>query len=121
MSCERERGAGKLKALLWLLILAAFGYWAYKAVPAYVSNYELEDYMKTEARFAAVNRTPPEEVRNKVLRKVQELGIPAQWDDIRVQSGPDTVTITVDYRVLIDLVVYKYEIHFQPKADNRSV
>ncbi len=122
MSRDPQRGASKLKTTISLLILAALVYVGFKIVPAYVNNFELEDAMKTEARFAAVNRKTPEDVRNAIYKKIQELGIPARPEDIRVvPTSGYGIRITVKYTVVVDLPGYTLRLNFQPTADNMSI
>ena len=122
MSRNPERGEGRLKTIIFLLILAGVIYLAYRVVPCYVNNFELEDAMKTEARFAAINRKSPDEVRENVYKKIQQLKIPADRNDIRIeQLGSGGVRITVIYTVVIDLPGYQLKLDFAPTADNMSI
>jgi hypothetical protein len=118
---KRERGVGFLKTLVVLLILAAAVYIAIKVVPAFVNNFQLEDAMKTEARFAAVGRKPAEEVRDAIYRKVRELGIPARRDDIQVVSSGVGLRIGLRYTVVVDLPGYQWKLEFNPSADSSSL
>jgi hypothetical protein len=122
MSRNREYGAGRTKTILSLLILAAMVYVAVKVIPPYVNNFELQDAMKTEARFAAVNRKSSEEVREDVYKKIKELGIPAKAENIRVEGLPNSgMRITVTYKVVVDLPGYGLVLNFEPTADNTSI
>ncbi len=121
MSRGRESGRGLLKAVLWLLLLAVFVYACFQIIPHYVNNYELEDFMKSEARFAAVNRRTAEEIQKNVWEKIQELEIPATRESIKVSATPNNVTITVTYTVVVDLLGYQLTLNFQPTANNRSI
>ena len=118
---ERERGAGRLKAIIWLLIFLALVYLGIKIVPAYFNNYQLEDTIRVEARFATVQRKAEEDIRNDIYRKIQDLDIPARREDIRVQSTDRGVRISVDYTVEVDLLGYKLRLQFNPSADNRAL
>ncbi len=51
-----ERGEGKIKAIVYTLILILGVYVAIKVVPIYVAEYQLKDKMAEQARFAVVNR-----------------------------------------------------------------
>ena len=122
MRRNAQRGEGKLKTIIVLAILASVIYIAFRVVPVYVNNFELEDAMKTEARFAVVQRKSPDEVRESVFRKIQELKIPARREDIRIeQLGNSGLRITVTYTVVIDLPGYQWKLNFSPSADNMSV
>ncbi len=118
----RERGAARLKAVIWLLILGAAVYVAFKVVPVYVDNYQLQDKLQTEARFATVNRRTDEELRNAIYREIQDRDIPARPEDIQVlENSGRVVRLSVDYTVTVDLKVTQLHLHFNPTAENRSV
>jgi hypothetical protein len=106
---------------MMLLVLGTMAFAAFKIVPAYFANYQLQDSMVTEARFAMVNRKAAGDVQDDVWKKVQELGIPAKKDDIVVMSDPGNVQISVNYSVPVDLVVYQYSLQFHPEADNKPI
>jgi len=86
-SRRSQRGAGKLKAIVFTVILILAIYMAFKIVPAYVSEYQLQDKMQELARFSVVNRYSAEQVRDNVYKAVQELDIPAKRDDIKVTAS----------------------------------
>ena len=104
-----------------VLVLFGFIYTAWKMIPPYFANYQLEDSMEEEARFAAVNRRTDEDVRNAVFRKVKEYGIPARLDDIKVENINGALVITVNYAVPIDLLGYSFQLPFHPQVDNRTI
>ncbi len=118
---ERERGGARLKAVVWLVVFVALVYLGVKIVPVYFSNYQLEDSIRVEARFATVQRRAEEDIRSDIYRKIQDLDIPARREDIRVQSTDRGVRISVDYTVEVDLLGYKLRLQFNPSADNRAL
>ena len=119
---ERERGTGRLKSVLVLAFLAALIYVAFKLVPPFINNYQLEDAMKQEARFAGVNRKDQDSIRNDVFKKIQELEIPARREDIRVEAiAPFSVRISLDYTVPVDLSIYQLRLQFHPTGDSSSL
>ena len=116
-----ERGEGKVKAILVTVIIAFLIYTAFKVVPPYVSEYELSDKMQETARFASVNRNSEDQIRDAIFKTIDDLQIPATKDDIKVTAAAGRVTITVDYKVPIDLVVYKFDLHFTPTTANKDI
>lgn len=121
MNRQRERGAARLKAIFWILVLVAAVYVCVKALPPYFANYQLQDRMITEARFATVNRRSDEELRDIIYREIQEQRIPARREDIRIENTRRGVNISVEYTVTVDLGVYELKLDFNPSADNRSI
>lgn len=118
---RRQRGEGRAKAIFWTLVLLLALFLAIKLIPAYVSDYQLHDKLVTEARFATVNRRSDEELRNIVFQEIQDLDIPAHREDIKIESSPRYVRISVDYIVPVDLWFYRTELHFNPSTENKSL
>ena len=116
-----ERGAGKLKAVIYLAILLFIIYSAVKIVPIYVSNYQLSDKMQEEARFAVVNRRTEEQIRDNIFKVVQELEIPVKRETIMVTASNSVVKISMEYTVPVDLLFYHMDLHFSPSSENKSV
>jgi hypothetical protein len=116
-----ERGGSKLNTVLTLLILGFLIFTGVKIVPAMFAKFQLQDAMETESRFAIVNHKGEEEIREDVWKKMQELGIPATREAIRVTVAQRDVTISVDYTVPVDLQVYKFNLEFHPHADNHTL
>jgi len=96
---------------------------AVKIVPAYFANYQLDDAMKTEARFAtsAYPKKTVEDVREDIFKKVQELEVPAKKEDIRVTSDGSLVSISLDYSVTFDLAVTQFTRQFHLHEDSRPI
>ena len=120
-SSRRERGEGKLKAIIYTVILLLGIYAAYKVVPPYVSNYQLSDKMQEQARYAVVNRYTEDQIRENIFKVVQDLDIPAKREDIKVFSTNQVVKISMEYTVPIDILFYHVDLHFTPSSENKSV
>ncbi len=116
-----ERGEGKLKAIIYTAIILFAIYSAVKIVPAYVSNYELQDKMQEQARFAIVNRYNEEQIREKIFKVVQELDVPVKREEIKIVSNSGVVKIAMDYAVPVDLLVYRFDLHFTPSSENKAL
>ncbi len=118
---NRQGGEGKLKNIILLVVVVGGIYAAVQIVPPYINNYELQDAMVTEARFATAQRIPPEDVREKVWAKIQELKIPARREDISVRLSGKDLAIEVRYSVPVELPGYKFDLKFNTRADSRRV
>ncbi len=110
-------GEGKLKAIIYTLILAAGVYVAVKIVPVYVANYQLKDKITEQARFSVVNRYPEEQVRDTIFKVIQDLDIPAKREDIKVVTTNHGLQISVAYSVPVDFGVYKTDLNFEPSSE----
>lgn len=120
---NRQLGESKIKPILVLLILAFGVYTAFKILPSYFAEYQLNDMMKSEALFAtsAYPRKTAADIHGDVWKKVQELGIPAKPEDIKVTGGEQAVSISVDYTVSVDLTVWQFTHDFHLHADSHSI
>lgn len=117
-----QRGGSKLNLIVTLLILGAIVYSAVKVVPAYFANYQFQDAIESEARFAIANKKAEDDIRDDVWRKAQDLSIPlSQKEDIKISVDRADVSITADYAVPVDLIVYKFNLEFHPHADNHTI
>jgi hypothetical protein len=118
-----EHGGSKMSLLITLVILGAMAFTAIKIVPVYVENYQFQDSIEAESRFALTGypKKGPDDVRADIFKKAQELDIPVKSEDIRVSMTNGSVEIATDYSVPIDLKVYQFTLQFHPHADNHSI
>jgi hypothetical protein len=120
-SNRTQRGQGRLKAIIYTVILVAAVYAAVKVVPAYVAEYQLNDKISEQARFAVVNHYTEDQIRDIIFKVIQDLDIPAHREDIKVQNTNHGVLITVNYSVPLDFKVYKTELNFSPSSEGRDI
>jgi hypothetical protein len=120
-SKRSQRGEGKLKAIIYTVVLLFAVYAAVKIVPVYVAEYELKDKMAEQARFAIVNRYSEDQVRDVIYKVIQDLDIPATREDIKVLSTNNGIMISVNYSVPVDFKVYKTELSFSPSSEGRDL
>ena len=116
-----QRGEGKLKAIAFTALIVVAIYVAYKLVPPYISEYQLQDKIQELARFGIVNRYSDEQVRENVFKVVQDLDLPVKREDIKVTVTQATCKISLDYTVPVDLLFYSTELHFSPSSENKSL
>jgi hypothetical protein len=123
----REHGAGKFAGFFILFIFGCAVYIGIKVVPAYVNNYEFQDAIETEARFAIANRKQVDDIVTDVYKKVRELDLPLDKKDIHVHyPAPEAgvasvVEIDVQYTVNVEFPGYTLQLSFHPHADNHSI
>jgi hypothetical protein len=116
-----EHGGSKLSAIIVFVILGCIGFAAFEIVPPLMSKYQLQDAVTTEARFAIANRKSEDDIRTDIMKKVEELSIPATDKDLVITTSPTMVTITVHYLVPIDLKVYQFTLDNNVTADSHSL
>lgn len=116
-----ERGFLTFSGVLLLLVVAAILFVAYKLLPPYISNYQLQDSIENIARTATYNRWSEADIRNEILSQAQDLGIFLEERQVAVQKSGNSVDIAVHYVIPVDLVVHQMELQFDPGAGNRNI
>src|SRR5271165_3838528 len=101
--CGGQRGGSKLKLIFTLAIMGSMVFAAVKVAPVYFANYQFQDAIDSESRFALTGypKRNAEDIRDDIMKKAQDLGIPARRDAIQVNLGNGTVDISLDYAVPI--------------------
>ena len=120
-SRRSQRGEGKLKAIIYTVILVTLVFLAVKLVPLYVAEYQLQDKMNEQAKFAVVNRYTEDQIRDILMKVIQDLDIPATRDDIKLTSTNHGVSISISYTVPVDFLVYKTDITFTPTSEGLDI
>jgi nitrogen fixation protein FixH len=118
-----ERGGSRLKTLMTLAILGSMAFAVVKIVPPYFANYQFQDAIETESRFALTGypKRNQDDIQNEVYKKAQDLGLPVQREDIHVDMTNTTCDISLDYSVPIDLKFYQFVVPFHDHADNHTI
>jgi len=116
-----ERGEGKLKAIVVTAILLLGVIAGVKVIPPYVAEYQLNDKIQEIARFGIVEHSTEDQIKDKVMKTIEDLEIPATKDNIKVTAGTQRVTISVDYTVPVDIFFYHVDLHFTPSSENKSL
>ena len=116
-----QRGGSGVKLSFLLVLLGSMIFAGVKVLPIYVNNYQMQDAIESEARFAIGNRLGAKDIRDNVWKKVNEIGIPADQESLKVTANQGAVQISLDYSVPVDLLVYKFTLDFHDHADNRSI
>lgn len=116
-----ERGAGRLKAIIWTLLLAFFIFTCVKVIPILLNEYELQDGMQNIARFASVNRQSPGDIQKAVLAEAQKDSVPLVAENIKVEAVNGNIRINAAYSVTVDLLVYRWTLNFHPAASNNAL
>jgi hypothetical protein len=120
---DRQRGGGKLGFFITVIVLGFLAFCTFKIAPSYFANYQLQDAMTTEARFATSTypKKTPEDIQEDVGKKIKELGVPAKKEDVKVTTDGSLVTITLDYAITFDLIVYQFTHQFHLYADSHPI
>jgi hypothetical protein len=120
---SKERGGSKMNTLITLAVLGSMVFAGFKIVPVYLANYELQDAIQSESKFALTGypKKSVDDIRDDVWQKAKDLGIEADKTAVQVEVTNGSVDIGLDYAVPVDLSVYQFTLQFHPHADNHTI
>ena len=116
-----QRGAGRLKAIIWLAIFASAIYVGILVIPILINEYQFQDAMTNIARFATANRQSADDIRANLVKEAKSEDIPIKPEDIHVEAQAGNVRISAPYSVTVDLHVYQWTLNFDPSASNNAL
>jgi hypothetical protein len=111
-----------IRSLFGIFIVVAAIYAGWKVVPVYITNYQFEEAIDDSARSGAADgRKTEEDIRMAVLQDAQDLKIPLQAEDIKVERNGSDLLISADYTVHVDLPGYPLDLSFHPASNRQSL
>ena len=118
---NRQQGFLTFTGVLMLVVVAVVIFAAFKLLPPYISNYQLQDSINNIARTATYSTGTEEQIRKDVLKAAHDSGVELDPGQVRVGRSRESVDIAVDYSVTVDMMVKPVTLHFTPSAGNRLI
>ena len=116
---------GSLKMIGGIFVMVAVIYLLAELAPPYFSNYQFEDAIKTEAQMDTYSTKSEDAIRDSVFKKAQELDVPVNREQIKVQRsgmiGSGSVSIEAPYTVHVNVPGYPLDLNFNPSTRNKGV
>lgn len=106
-----ERGEGRIGTLIALMLLGAAIFVGVKIIPVRINAYEFKDFMREECRYGA-SRTKDEEIVKRVFQKAQELRLPLDKKNLKLERTAGEMIMSARFEVPIDLKVTQYVFRF---------
>lgn len=117
----RQRGFITFTGIIMILVIAAVIFLAFKLLPPYISNYQLQDSINNIARSATYSTANEEVIRRDVLNAASDVNVELDPSQVAVSRTRQSVNINVDYEVTVDLMVMTHTMHFTPSAGNQLI
>ncbi len=111
---RNERGEGRLGVVVWLLIMAAGIFVAVRTIPTRMAVLELHDFADEQIQLAGTmgGRLKPNELLGTILDKADELEIPLEEKDLKLEVRSGDIRLSMRHKVVINLEVYEWEWDF---------
>lgn len=109
----------RLRVAAAILILAGLGFFAFQLTPIYIRNQQLQRYVSDLTQAADAATLSDDILRDRVLQKAAELGLPVQASNVLIKRSNAGVRVEARYFVRVDLPLYTVDLHFYPGAGSR--
>ena len=114
-----------LKLICGVCVMVLVAFLGIKIVPVYFSNYQFEDFIKSEALQSTYGTRSEEDIRDSVIKHAHEYDIDLTAKQVHVTrtgaNGNGSLTIEAQYTVSIDLPGYSTTVDFHPSSKNKGV
>ncbi len=110
-----------LRAIIGLVLVVGGTYSGYLLIPPYFNNYQLQDYIESEARLQTYSTKPEQEIRDGVLKQARNMNIPLAPEAVVVQRGSGDLQISCSYTVHVDLPGYPLDLKFAPASKSKLI
>jgi hypothetical protein len=111
----------KLKAAVWLVVIAAALYLGWKIVPPYFYSYQFNDEVRQLAMGESYTGHDETQIRAKVLMTARQYNIPLDPNNVKVMRNGAEVDITVDYVWHVDVPIHPFDISYHTDAKNTAM
>ena len=108
-----------LRALFGVALVVAGTYGGYLLIPPYFNNYQLQDYIESEARINTYTTKPEQDIKDGIAKQARNLEILLQPENITVQRGAGELQISCSYTVHVDLPGYPLDLKFTPGTKSK--
>lgn len=100
--------------LVLLLLLATISYFGFHIGEKFLGYYRFRDAMRQEARFAGRNSDLV--IRTRLRALADSIDLPDEAHNIRISRGEHSISISAEYREVIEGPVVMRGIRFSPRA-----
>lgn len=111
----------KLKILVIVLVVAGGIYVLWNILPPYFHNYEFQDTLDDIVRRATYANITEDDLKQAVINKAKGMDIILKEDQVAITKGYAGWTISVHYRVHVDMLVHPVDLDFQADSHNKAL
>ncbi len=116
---NKERGFLTFTGIIMILVLVAVVFAAFRLLPPYINNYQLQDSINNIARTSTYDRSTSLDIHRMVMESARDIGIALQPNQVFAEKVNPNVNIDIDYSITVDLLVKQLDLHFTPAAGNK--
>jgi hypothetical protein len=117
MTRWRENGGSNIGCIFSFALLLFVIFVGIKVVPTRIAVAEMQDFCEREADRASLPRVTNDAITEALFHKAKEEDLPIRKEDIKVTRDGVRVRILIQYHVMLDFVVYKYDWAVEHKVE----
>jgi hypothetical protein len=111
----------ELKSIFALLLLLLGGFVMYKVLPAYWGDFKLGRLLEEQSQIDTYNSSNDQDIATSIAGKAREFDVPLSPEQVKVERGSGTLTLTAEYTVHVDLPIYPLDLNFKTSTKNQNV
>ncbi|HWX53920.1 MAG TPA: hypothetical protein VN176_04940 [Verrucomicrobiae bacterium] len=111
----------RIRGLILLLVIAAAIFVAYRMIPPYFNNYQLQDDLDDAARAATYRVISDDDLKAQVIAKAEKEDIFIKADQVTLTRTSGALGISVHYKVTVDLLLRTVELNFTANSLNKRL
>jgi hypothetical protein len=111
-----DSGVASIRLAAGTAVLLIFAFTVWILAPAYVANWQLQQYLKQLAANPATISLPPDSLKIRILNRAAVLGLPVHSSDVQIKPSHRGVGIEIFYVVHVRVAGYSVDLHFRPEA-----
>jgi hypothetical protein len=112
----------KLRGLIFILVIVGGVYYGWNMIPPYFHNSQFQDDLDDIVRKATYTTISEDDLKAVVIRKAAEsMDVKLKEDQITVSRGANGLTISVKYRVHVDMIVHPVDLDFTANSHNKII
>jgi hypothetical protein len=108
MTDDPKKNAKRVMLVFWVMLALYYFYVSYDYIRTEMNNDRMADYIHYVVQLAGTEARTPKEVRALLLVKADELQIPLKAEQIKVLGSGQSLKVSVQYDVSIDVPLFQY-------------
>ncbi len=110
----------RLVLLVWILVAIFYFYLSFDYIRVSTKDRNLGEYLDYVIQLAANEHRPAKEIRDLILVKGEELGLPLSGDQVVIRGSGQTLNVIIEYTADIEIpiferVIYRKKFHHEVK------
>jgi hypothetical protein len=118
MATGRSANAKRIVLLVWILVAFFYFYLSYDYIHASMNDRQFADYLHYVVQIAGNDRRSAKDIRDLLMVKAEELSLPLDRNQIRVNGGGDSLNIVVNYDLDIEIPLIQRQVYTKTFAHN---